>query len=684
MPSLFLFHPLPVRRAVLALTCLCGGTGVLAQPTAPPPTRLAPVVITGNPLRAPETIAPSAVLTGSELLLRAEPTLGGTLDGTPGIAATGFGPNASRPIIRGLDGDRIRILNNSGASVDASSLSFDHAVPTDISVLERIEVLRGPAALLYGGTAMGGVVNLIDNRIPRQPVTRPQGRVEISGASGNGEGGGAFVIEGGGAGFALHADAFARRTGDVRVPVALACTQNGNAVVRQRICNSASSARGGAAGASAFFDRGRLGLSVSSDAREYGVVAEDEVTIDMKQERIALEGQWRPRTGWIEEINLQASSTDYRHSELEAGAVGTVFKTRGSDLRLEARHAPVAGWQGVLGLQAERSRFSADGQEAFAPYSRTREQALFVHEELATGWGRLSAGARVESVRVRSEGNPRLDRFAVGERSFRPASYAVGALWKLAPAWQLSANLARSERAPRDYELFANGPHVATGAYEVGDTQLRKERGTQAELGLAFAAAGHSASVSAFVYRFRDFISLESTGRDLEVEEGETLPEFAYRAVPARFRGVEAQGRSPLVASAATGAPPLLALEWRADAVRATNTATGQPLPRIAPLRAGLTLVAQQGPWSARLGADHSARQSRVARGERPTPAYTLWNAALAWRQKAPAADLLWYARLSNASDRLAYSATSILTQTAPGRSPLAGRSLRVGVQVQF
>jgi iron complex outermembrane receptor protein len=661
-------------RGALAAALALAATPSHAQAQA----TLPPVTVTGNPLGTSDLIAPAAQYSGTGLLLRSQSTLGETLSATPGVSSTYFGPNASRPVIRGLDGDRVRILSNSGATVDASGLSFDHAVTADPISIERIEVLRGPAALLYGGSAVGGVLNIIDNRIPRQPVEGVSGRADFGFASANRERGGGLMVEGGNRRVAIHADAFDRRTSDVRVPVSLACTSGGVTTFANRICNSASHVQGGAVGGSVFFDRGYLGASAASYRNDYGTVAEDEVTIAMRSDRYALEGEVRDLAGPFRSLKAQLSHTDYRHTEFDAGAPGTLFSSRGNDFRLEARHAKIGSLEGVVGVQAEHTRFSADGDEAFAPYSRTRQAAVFAHEELATGWGKLTFGARAESVRVQSLGNPTVARFTPASRDFNPHSYAAGALWNLSPTWQLTGNLSISERAPKDYELFADGPHVATGAYEVGDPLLRKERSANMDAGLQWKQGHDHFKVNAFQSRFANYISLQATGVDRDVD-GELVPEFAYAQVRAQFRGFEVSGVKRLIDSATT-----LDLEVRGDSVRAANRDTGEPLPRIAPWRAGATLVWAQGPFSARAGFDHFARQSRVPAGDAPSPGYTLWTAAATWKMQLDSANLLWYARLDNAGNRLAYSATSILTQTAPGKSPLPGRSLKVGLRADF
>lgn len=681
----------------LALLSLLATTA--AAQTAVP--TLQEVTVTGNPLGRADLAAPTTRLQGDELTLRAKPTLGETLDGLPGVSSTYFGPNASRPIIRGLDGDRIRVLQNSGASIDASSLSFDHAVPADPLSIERVEVLRGPGALLYGGSAVGGVVNVIDNRIPRQPLFGAAGGVtgkaDLNAATGNGERGGGFLIEGGNDRYALHADVFKRRTDDVKVPADLACARPGAPGLARRICNSASDTEGGAVGGSLFFDHGYLGASVTRYRSDYGTVAEDEVTIGMRSTRYALQGEWRKLPGWISVVKAQFSHTDYQHTEFEGEEAGTRFKNRGNDFRVEARHAQLGPLEGVVGVQGESSRFSAAGEEAFAPASRTAQLALFAYEELPMSWGKLSFGARTEHVEVQSFGSadPDVTRFTTGKRTFDPHSLSLGALVNLAPGWQLSSNLAHTQRAPKDYELFANGPHLATAAWETGDPSLRKEKSSSLDLGVTWAQDHDRFALTGYVTRFSNYIGLLDTGNTRSPDgalnpggDEEALADLRYAGVRARFVGAEASGNVRLLGPAGLVQArdgSSLDLQWRADLVRATDLDNGQPLPRIAPARLGATLVWGQGAFGARLGFDHSAAQRRVpTTGQRPTDAYTLWNAALTFKQQAGASQLLWYARVDNLTDKLAYSATSVLTTTAFPKSPLPGRSLKVGLQVAF
>ena len=700
MPTLF--SRSAIRLAVLSVCAL------YAQAAAAKTPQLKEITITGNPLGASDLIAPSAQYSGEGLLLRSKTTLGETLDGTPGVSSTYFGPNASRPIIRGQDGDRIRILNNGGGLLDASSFSYDHSVAADPISIERIEVLRGPGALQYGGSAVGGVVNVIDNRIPREALFDEKGgvggKVDLGLATGNKEKSVGVLLEAGTNRYAIHVDAMNRDTKDVNVPINIVCNQTAGTFTAKSICNSASKISSTALGGSLFFDQGYLGASVSGYRSNYGTVAEPNVNIGMKSDRFALEGEIKNLGGLVQSVKGQYSKTDYTHTEFTNTVPGTVFKNRGSDLRFEARHAKFGNLEGLVGVQMEDSRFSADGDEAFAPYSRTRQSALFAYEEYKTRWGKLTFGGRLESVKVESLGNPNpaLAKFVPGQRDFKPASYAIGSLWNITPQWQLTGNVAYTERAPKDYELFADGPHIATRAYEVGNSAFAKEQATQLDIGVAWKSAFDSFGFNAYTSNFKNYIGLvQSAGVTRNQSDGEVNPvddpantgfsqatgavfsplnEFRYLQTRARFTGFEASGNIRLI----DGAAPI-DLALRADVVKATNVDTGQPLSRIPPMRLGATLKYASGPFGANIGLDHAAAQKSVPAGDRAAAASTRLNAGASYRVKAGPVNSLLYVRLDNITNALAYSPTSILTSTAfPNAPPLPGRNLKVGLQANF
>jgi iron complex outermembrane receptor protein len=338
----------------------------------------------------------------------------------------------------------------------------------------------------------------------------------------------------------------------------------------------------------------------------------------------------------------------------------------------------------VLGWQRERVNFVAAGAEAFVPSTQTQSQALYVLQELNATWGKLSAGARSERADVKSLGIDGNANFTPGQRSLSATSYALGSLFKLNGVMQglsASADLARTGRVPKDYELYANGEHAATGSFERGDANLAVERSTHLELGLKWQGERRfdKTSLNVFTTRYDNYIFLQATGTN----SGAGNPIFQFAATPARFSGWEWTGNTRLVQATAQQ-PRSLDVLASVSSVQATNTATNLPLPRIAPQRMGLDWTLSQNAWKLNLGADRSAAQNRVAANQPVTAGYTLWTAGLSFEQKTSAGRALWFAKLRNATNALAYPATSILTQTAPGRVPLPGRSLQLGVQVSF
>ena len=640
------------------------------------------VVVTGNPLSQRELAAPVQALSGDALTLRRGASLGDTLDGLPGVGSTYFGPNSNRPTMRGLDGDRVRMLSNSGASVDASSLSFDHALPVDPLVLTRVEVLRGAAALQYGGNAIGGVVNAIDNRIPRlaQPGLNGAAELRLGGASN--ERGGAVVLDGGTSGVAWHVDAADRRADDQRVPRFE--SEDGST---RHVRNSDSHGRSGAVGGSLLFSQGYAGVSVEDYHNDYGVTVEPDVRIEMQRQRLATAGEWRDPLPGLSRVTWQFASSRYKHQEVEgSGEVGTVFESDGKDGRVEATHAAFqGGWgslQGVLGWQWELSDFSALGEEALVPSTKTRNNALFLIEQFKSGPWSLQAGARAERVNVASTGG---DEERFGDpvtRRFSPKSFSLSGAVELGSGFSLSSNLSSSQRAPTFYELFANGVHVASGAYEVGDVNLGLERAKAIDLGLHWKLGEAKWSLQVYQTRFSNYIALDASGRSIDEvgEDGEieSVPEYLYRGVRARMHGVELEGRQPLPRVAGWD----LTLGTTIDLVRGTNRDTGEPLPRLAPVRGSLSLQAERGPWLIQAELRGAMRQDRVPALDTPTAGYGLLRLHIARHFDIGNLDAMWYVKLDNLANKLAYNASSV--QTIRDLTPLPGRSIFAGLQVKF
>lgn len=685
---------------------LPGGQAEAQAPALAPPTASAPsaastpattptttpttterVVVTGNPLGRDDLAQASHVLTGDRLDLRRAATLGETLDGLAGVGASWFGPNSNRPTIRGLDGDRVRILDNAAASVDASALSFDHAVALDPLIIERVEVLRGPASLLYGGNATGGVVNTWDNRVPRQPQGQWSGRVGLRVGGAADERAGAVVLEGGSsdqAGINWHLDAYGRDADDLRVP-AFRSPEDGG--LSDQVRNSAANARGGALGASWADARGFAGFAVDSHHNAYGVTVEPDVLIRLQRERVQFAGERRLEGFW-QKLSGHWAYTRYRHEEVEgSGEVGTTFSNQGQAFRLEAQHgAWAAGFEhGVVGVQGESQAFEALGEEAFVPGTQTRHLALFTLQEARWGASTWTAGVRVERARVHSEGDAPggvPGRFGTAQtRWFSPVSASLSWQQSLGNGWSSTAVLGHTERAPADYELYANGLHLATAAYEQGNPALSLERSQHLDLGLQWKAAGRSLRANLYAMQFARYIALAATGEDavVEGEDGgtEAVPIYRFEGVPARLWGLEVEARQQAhwVGWRWDGQATL-------DLVRGMQRDTGEPLPRLSPMRLGLSLAAARGAWTLGAGLQHAWAQTRVPATEVPTGGYTLARLWLQHKGQLAGAEAIWSVKLDNLGNELAYQAGSIRTVRA--LAPLPGRALSAGVEVRF
>ncbi len=416
----------PIVRAVIRQsTCRAPTIAVLAllltsnaypqTDTAGAELKLPETVVTGNPLGSElfDLATPFTILEGDELQFQLQPTLGETLSEEPGINSTYFGPNASRPVIRGLDGERIRILQNGVINLDASGTSVDHAVSLDPLLVERIEVIRGPATIFYGSSAIGGVVNVIDNRIATEK--NPNGVSGSAdaryGSNSNLRSGAARLELGLKNGLNFHADGYKRRTGNLEIPGfarsgrarASDPLPEGEIEQRDELINSASDSEGGALGGSYTWGKGYLGASYSAYNSEYGTVAEEEVTIDLQQRRFDVAGEWRELGKIISAVKFKIGHSDYKHTEFEGSEIGTVFQNEGFDARIEANHAQFGPLQGAIGLQSTHFDFSALGAEAFLPPTTTRVNSGFIFEQLAFDPLKFQFGARVDRQTVSAE-----------------------------------------------------------------------------------------------------------------------------------------------------------------------------------------------------------------------------------------------------------------------------------------
>ena len=626
------------------------------------PVKLDAVIVTASPLRtsAEDLTQPVEVLAGSRLDAAKAPTLGETIGKLPGVQSSFFGNGVGRPVIRGMDGPRVAVLSGGLGSQDVSTVSQDHGVAIEPFLADQIEVLKGPATLLYGSGAIGGLVNVVDGRIAERPLEETvSGRAELRYDSVSQGLTGMLRVDATGADGALvlHADGVYRNQKDYDTPLGV-----------QR--NSFIDTRTGALGASLVGDAGFLGFSASRYEDHYGNpgepgdlgIGDRGVRLEMKQNRFEAKAGINQPFGIFSGLRASVAHTDYEHIEFEGDAVGTRFLNTGTEGRLELTHQPMGDWVGAFGLQASKRDFEAIGDEAFVPATRSKAAGAFVTEQ--GKWNRLQVdlGARIDRVESSPEG--------AEQRSFSPLSLSAGALWKFNDAWRLSLNLDRAERAPAEEELFADGPHVATQSFEIGNADLRKERASQAELGVHFHGKRFEAKASVYQTRFDGFIYLAETGL---VEDD--LPVRQWTQANATFRGAEAELITHLLDTDAGQ----LDLRLFGDRVRAQLDAGGN-LPRIVPSRVGADLGWDTGVWRASLGAVRYARQDEIAPGETPTDGYTLVNAHLAYHVDNDRYGWELFLDGSNLSDEVARVHTSFLKDAVL----MPGRGVAAGVRVFF
>jgi iron complex outermembrane receptor protein len=683
----------PFRSILLLLTSAV----VLEGAESPPPepaVELDALVVNAAPFgRTADELAESvSVLAGPSLDSRRAPTLGQTLDGAPGVSSTYFGPGASRPLIRGLGGERIRILTNGLGSSDVSGTSPDHAVSFDPALVERIEVLRGPAALLYGSSAVGGLVNVVDHQVPGELPEAPAGLVEASYGTGADEKAGRLHVRAPAANVAWQVSLQRHQSGDIDIPGFAEAGEHEDDEGGDHeehapgvLANSAIATTSGSGGVSWFGDGGFVGLSLSTYDSRYGVPGheheegEDEeegeadgeedarggVEIDLQQRRFDVRAErTEPWGGW-RSARWRLGVTDYRHLELEGDEIGTRFDTEAWETRLDLVHQPIGPLEGAIGAHVQHSTLTAAGEEAFVPPTRTLNTALFAVGQIPTGIARWQFGSRWENqdVEVR-DGSSR-------GRAMDTLSVSAGGVWSLAEAWSLGFSLARTERAPTAQELFADGPHAATQAYEIGDANLGRERSLGLDVTLRRRAGPVTGALTVFVNDFDAFIMEDPTAAE---EDG--LPVYQYRAGDARFSGAELEVTWHLHAAGAHA----LDLTFTADTVRATDRTTGEPLPRIPALRTGLALAYRSERWT--LGADvrRVGRQTRVAAFETESDGYTLVGAHAGYQLPVAEGTLEFFVRASNLTNEEARPHTSFLKDIAP----LPGRNVTLGARWEF
>lgn len=674
-----------------------------------------------------ETALPVTVLSGEELQRQAAATIGETLGSKPGIANSSFGPGVGRPVIRGQQGPRAITLQNGTLSADVSSLSPDHGVAVEAMLADSIEVLRGPATLLYGGGAIGGVVNVIDNRIPRAPIDGLQGGVEYRYDDASDMDSGVGRLEGGNGSFAFHISGSTRETDDLDIPgkaidesaveeqeELLAGHEEGGEHEEEEIentdgfiANTDSDTDVVTGGFSFHFgERGYAGLAVSYLETKYGIppgahghhdeheedhgdeeLEEEEhhdeeehgeeeefVSIDMEQTRYdGVLHLHEPFSG-VEVVRGFLTYTDYEHKELEGTEVGTRFDRDTWETRLELVHDPIAGAHGVVGLQWRDDQFEAVGEEAYVPETDSTEIGLFLVEDFHAGDWTYELGIRGDWV----DRDP--DARTTGSEDFSSFSLSGSALWAFADGWHTGVSLSRSERAPSTEELFSNvdatNPeelviHAATGIAEIGDTDLDKEASNNLDLSVGWTGERSWAELSLFYNDFEDYIFLLNSGQ--EVDES---PIYLYQQDDAEFYGVELEGEVYLARMVGGD----LSLTFTGDVISGEFDDNGD-VPRLPPLRLGGGLNWTNGDLTTWVKVLDVADQDDPGDFETETDGYTRWDAGVDYRWRfADERELYAFVKWKNIGDDEIRLSTSFLRNYAPE----SGESIEAGLRYSF
>lgn len=655
------------------------------------------IIVTGSPIGHPEheSIIGASVITEDEIATRSTSSIGELLRQEPGVSSTFFGPAASRPIIRGLGGDRISVLDAGIGSIDASSVSDDHAVAVEPAQAERIEIVRGAASLYYGSSAAGGVVNVFDGRIPSSV---PEGgvdgalRTSLASVDDSVEAAGGFdLLLGriGNASLVLHGEGVYRDADDYSIPGfaesarlrALEEEEAGEGEDEEEafgvVENSSLESKGGAVGASIVFEDGFFGVAVKTTRANYGVPGahheeeeggeeeeeEETVRIDLEQDRIDLMGELNRDFLIFETAKIRFGYADYIHQELEGAEIGTTFTNEGYEGRLELIEKAFGNFRGALGFQFRHRDFSAIGDEAFTSPNVTDQFGVFTVREYETERFHFQLAGRYEHTDV--------EAVSVGlARKFDAFSVSGGVGFETSETIFIGLNAFRTERAPAPEELFSDGPHLATNAFEIGDPSLDKEIALGGEVTIHAEMGAVSATINGFYTDYSDFVTLLPNGAEMD-----GLPVFEFLARDAAFRGFEAEIEADLFSAGAFDFMGRAQLDY----VRASFDGAGDA-PRIPPLRSILGVTASSPHLDVNGEVELAARQSRISAFEIPTDGYTLVNFGAIWRPMGDRNGLSIQFRAENVTNEEARLHTSFLKDVAP----LPGRNFKVTMRGTF
>ena len=638
------------------------------------------VVVTDEPAKnfnQHQITRPDIVLEGSELRRKRGSNIGDTLSQSLGVSSSSFGPGAGRPIIRGLDGPRIRVLESGIGTGDLSIVSPDHVVATNSMNASRIEIFRGPSALLYGSGTSGGVVNVIKQRIPDRLFKSPQGNVEGRFNSATEERSGTFNANGSFKQLSWNFEGFKQKSNNIKIP-GRADKSDPNSK-RGTVKNSAIDSGSLSAGGSFVGERGFVGISISRLENRYGIPGPEGAKIDMGQTRYGVAGELDDPIKGFKQVKLRLNYNDYHHDELESsGEISTRFKNNELEGRVELLHEPLANWQGVLGVQFQQSDFRITGTEAFLPSTQSHSVGLFVVEKRQWNRFQFELGGRIE----RAERNP--NGSSLSSRDFNLYSISAGGTWEFTEGYKLDLSTTRGQRAPTAVALYADGFHVATNTFEIGDAGITRETSNNIDFGLHKTSGAITGKINLFFNQIQDYVFLQSLDSNNDgmpdrindegmLDDNGSFLVQRFSQTGARFYGLEIETMIELL-------PDALNMRLFTDIVYGKLRHDGN-IPRLTPQRFGVELDYKWRSWSSNLNVTRVSRQQRVAQLETETSGYTLLNTEVSFNVKGPKSTRYTiFLQGRNLLDSDIRVHTSFLKTVAP----LPGRAIVSGIRGEF
>ncbi|MER2514775.1 MAG: TonB-dependent receptor [Nitrosomonas ureae] len=666
------------QTAIILIVFSLDTSNICAQ-SAPKNIQLPGVKITAPTTSSAESTGLKAdvIIQRDRLRQKREANLGDTLAHELGVTSSSFGPGAGRPIIRGQDGERVRVMENSMGTGDISVISPDHAVATETLNATRIEILRGPSTLLYGSGVSGGIVNVLNDRIPDRLFKTPQANFEGRFNSALEERSGVLTASGSKGRISWNIEGMKRKTNDIHIPGRANPNDPESEIGLVR--NSAIDSSNLSAGSAYIGERGFVGMSVSRLENFYGIPGPEGAKIDMGQTRYSLAGDLDNPFKGFQQLRTRFNYNDYQHKELEqSGEIGSRFKNDELEGRAELTHAPVAQWQGIMGVQLQHRNFTAKGEEAFVPTSLSQSAGIFMVEKRNWQQWQFEIGGRFEH----SNHNPRTA--ILQTRNFNLYSVSAGAAWKFIEGYQLDLTATRGQRAPNTVALFADGVHIATNTFEQGNSALNKETSNNFDVALQKTTGRITGRVNLFYNHINDYIFQQSRDSNndgiadrvddegiVEVNGSFLVQDFSQTR--ARFYGLEAEANIALL-------PDTVNLRLFTDIVYGKLKDNGN-IPRITPQRFGFDLNLTQNKWQASFNLTRVVRQDRIAVLETETPGYTLMNTEIGYHMKlTQSVNYMLFLQGRNLLDSDIRMHTSFLKDTAP----MAGRAIIGGIRGVF